>query len=215
MEAERAANVKRSFVKLRIHLTRVHGLQRRELSRRHDEDELTMNQQREAAKRKEAAITAEVNAVALAARSRRLDLDLRHARATTDTADRHRDGQADLLANLRAAADGETGRARQMDELVLAQAAERERLRGQQAREIRRMEASQQHAAPLQKLEEALALAVSERARLERAGAELGPHRTADWKWFYYILSLRLAMLNEDEATVLRSGGDGPVVRVD
>ena len=224
-EDERVESINQYFTQLRAILERVVLQQKQAIVSRHEKELPKLEQMEEdlldvnISRKRDRQATLERASIAATNDEKINELRRQHRVVLLQTLKRHtRDQDAVFLQPIRGL---ETQRglitSRVLDRLMVAQEAERSTLEAQHERELSKWR--HRGALALQEfdsimLEERLRFGKIHAARMDevrRALTEARREIHADWKWLEILEKVRVAMIDEDQSRMIRSGADAPV----
>ncbi|KAL9614893.1 MAG: hypothetical protein Q9167_000635 [Letrouitia subvulpina] len=213
-ETERVAAIGRHYERLRDAMERVRLHQDQTLRLRWESRMQELKQKGAAlcAAAMEDKFTAERASIVHETDQQLLELQQRHATVLVQTVARHRRDQDSCLLGL--PSDNDTDTAAMLEPLLVAQDLEHATLRSMQTAEIKkwRRRGTLRLRSFDQESEARRRECSEERERLSKTKTAAEAEKAAGWKWFERVWDRRVAMLEEDEGRMVKSGADTPVV---
>ena len=224
-EADRVARVTAHFSHLREVLESVRFQQRSALSSRHEADEFSLKElerrQTHIIAGREREILAEKRRLVKEGEALLGELRRNHAVAMMETIARHRaDQDALLVADISHrvsrnpyAVGGreEVLRAEMLEALLPVQELERATLKAMQGREVAKWRGrGEERVRGFDDRMLVLRVRLEEAEKVKKSTEDGRRNEYSDWMWFESLFEDRVEMLREDEAKVVRSGGDVP-----
>ncbi|MCJ1281261.1 hypothetical protein MMC26_000579 [Xylographa opegraphella] len=211
LEAARVEAINSHYEVLRTSLNKIHQMQRKAISARHNAEMSSTQHELEEIASQEMALLDEQNKVKSTWKERIQKARLKNAREVIETATRHRVDQDRYLLKLTESSKDEAcddiTEAHMIDELAIIQESEREALRIKHQREIQKLQARAAGARLIGRTAQQSTLQ-QEKQMATQAIEQLAVRMYSDSKWLELVTRDRATMLAENEHQLLSSGAD-------